>query len=69
MGQPSAVRASEPFEERLRDWGFNRAQGDALLLVTELERACSGLNMYRRVAKLNPDDGPIRHRVPAACVA
>jgi hypothetical protein len=30
------VRASEPFEQQLRSWGFNRAHGDALILVARL---------------------------------
>jgi hypothetical protein len=31
------ARATEPFEEQLRRWTFNRAHGDALILVAKLD--------------------------------
>jgi GNAT superfamily N-acetyltransferase len=36
------VRANERFEQQLRGWGFNRAHGDALILVVKLDVPIQG---------------------------
>jgi hypothetical protein len=36
------VRPREQFEQQLRSWGFDRAQGDALILATKLDVPIQG---------------------------